>query len=119
MARSIASSVAVVNTSVLEGMPNVFLEAWSNGKPVLTLQFDPDGVVGRNGLGISAQGSWDRFVEGARELWAGRNGEQDAKRLREYVEQTHSPEAVGAQWEEVIGSARRRTALDDPAPVED
>jgi glycosyltransferase involved in cell wall biosynthesis len=105
LARVIASSVAVVNTSVLEGMPNVFLEAWSNGTPVLTLQFDPDGVVGRNGLGISAQGSWDRFVEGARELWAARNGERNAKRLREYVEQTHSPEAVAAQWEEVIGSA--------------
>jgi glycosyltransferase involved in cell wall biosynthesis len=111
LAALIESAVAIVNTSAREGMPNAFLEAWAHGIPVLTLQFDPDDVVERERLGISAQGSWDRFVEGARELWEGRDDRDElARRLEVYVGETHSMVAVGAQWSELIrevGGQRR------------
>ena len=49
-------SRAVVLTSRHEGMPNVFLEAWARGVPVLSLHFDPDGKIAKEGLGLCAEG---------------------------------------------------------------
>lgn len=54
LSRLIERSVAVVNTSDFEGMPNVFLEGWARGVPALALTHDPDGVIVREGLGAFA-----------------------------------------------------------------
>ena len=97
-------SAGIVNTATTEGMPNVFLEGWARGIPALTLQFDPDGRIEQRGLGVSARGSWDDFVAGARELWARREDRGGyGTATREYVEATHGPVAVGDAWAHVIG----------------
>lgn len=109
LAHLIARSAAVVNTSTLEGMPNAFLEAWAQGVPVLTLEFDPDKVVAREALGVSAEGSWERFVAGAQQLWESRADRTDfARQARNYVESEHSPEAVAERWGALLEHVGRR-----------
>ena len=100
----LASAIAVVNTSSFEGMPNTFLEAWGQGVPVLSFSFDPDNLIQEKGLGIAADGVWDTFVAGARRLWAERFERSDlSARTRSYIRDVHSPEAVGSQWEALLG----------------
>jgi glycosyltransferase involved in cell wall biosynthesis len=49
-----------VSTSLIEGFPNTFLQAWAHGVPSVSY-FDPDGVVARCGLG-SCVDSLDALV---------------------------------------------------------
>jgi glycosyltransferase involved in cell wall biosynthesis len=99
-----STAVAMVNTADFEGMSNVLLEAWSAGVPALVLAHDPDGVIERERLGSFADGSQERLVELAEELWRGRGDQAElAARCRDYVRRQHDIDAVVDRWEEVLG----------------
>jgi glycosyltransferase involved in cell wall biosynthesis len=96
-------SIAVVSTSRFEGMPNVFLESWARGIPVLTLDFDPDRLVASEGLGIAAAGDFDRFVDAAGSLWSDPELRADlGENARAYVRRVHEPEAVAGRWADLL-----------------
>jgi len=59
----IQNSKALISTSPMEGFPNVFIEAWVYGIPVLSLYFDPGNVIRDKQLGTIANGNIDLLLE--------------------------------------------------------
>jgi glycosyltransferase involved in cell wall biosynthesis len=108
----ISRAVALVSTSEAEGMPNVFLEAWARGVPVLSLEYDPDDKIESLGLGVVAGNSEERLSEAASALWGdSKLGSEMGESGRGYVLNEHSPTAVVDRWAEVL----RGLLPDDPA----
>lgn len=93
-----AKASILVNTSIIEGFPNTFLEAWAAHTPVVTLNADPDEIICRYRLGFHSK-DFDRMVEDVQTLLKnqglrdemGRNG-------RRYVEQEHNAEKIVGQY---------------------
>ena len=101
-------AVALVSTSSLEGFPNVFLEAWGRGVPTISLHVDPDGVIANHGLGAVAGGSPDELVRITRRYVDDPSAADAAGDLAyRYVQETHSPEVVGAAWVDLVARLLR------------
>ena len=86
-----------VNTSVSEGFPNSFLQAWIRGTPVVSF-FDPDGLIQHQGLGAAARSLEDMATilvrhAGDDALWS-----QASQRCRDYMKDTHHEETVLAPY---------------------
>ena len=113
-------AVASVNTAEFEGMPNVLLEAWTRGVPALVLSHDPGGVVGTYRIGAYANGSQDRLVALAREMWATRTDTSHRDRLgrlcQAYIAANHAPNSVLRQWAETL-RVPARLATHQAAPA--
>jgi glycosyltransferase involved in cell wall biosynthesis len=96
-------AVAVVSTSEYEGFSNVFLEGWSRGVPALSLRVDPDGVIGRLGLGEVAGGSVEMLAAAVRRFAEhSAHGERAGDAGYRYVAERHAPEVVGRQWADLV-----------------
>jgi glycosyltransferase involved in cell wall biosynthesis len=94
----IASAKALVCTSPVEGFPNVFLEAWAVGTPVISLNVDPGGVIERHNLGYACGGDFNRFLE----IVKAGVGSFDGDALIRYVRQYHSFDDAAAKFERIV-----------------
>jgi glycosyltransferase involved in cell wall biosynthesis len=97
----IRSTPLLVCTSSYEGFPNIFLEAWSFGVPVVTTM-DPDGIIANESLGAVATDREELIrginrLLGSREVW-----QQASKRCRQRYLEHHSVDAFMHRFEQVL-----------------
>lgn len=78
----IANSKALISTSPMEGFPNIFLEAWAFGIPVLSLNVDPAGVIEREKLGVAANGDLNKLLKAMSSLHC---TPESVKNIKAYV----------------------------------
>lgn len=108
MDRYYARAAIVINTSPIEGFPNVLLEGWARARPAVTGGVDPDEVICRHELGVHAKGT--REMAGALEALMGDAGRRArlGRNARRYVEAHHAVGPVVDRFEEVLRAAAKR-----------
>lgn len=85
--KEIAMSKALISTSLWEGFPNVFIEAWACGIPVLSLEVDPGLVIEKEDLGVDAHGDLNKIIY-AMDTYEFCN--EFAGRAKHYIEEHHA-----------------------------
>lgn len=84
--QEIQNSKALVSTSPMEGFPNVFIEAWNYGLPVLSLHFDPGETIKKENLGSISNGSIEELANTINNF---RIPSDFSERAKTYVQKKH------------------------------
>ena len=79
----------LVNTSMFEGFPHAFIQAWMHYVSVVSLNADPDELICKNKMGFHSK-TFDRLVEDVKILLKGEQlREEMGRNARQYVEKEH------------------------------
>jgi len=96
-----------VNTSIIEGFPNTFIQAWSHGAPVVSFH-DPDGIIARHGLGHAATSATDMAAAVGTLLGNDAAWHSASDRCRAHVRTRYDPDSTLAIYEAHVDQALER-----------
>lgn len=85
----LSESHIFVNTSLYEGFPNTYIQAWMREVPVVALNVDPDNVIKINNLGFHSN-NFETMVKNVEELIKNTSlREEMSKNAKEYAFKKH------------------------------
>lgn len=96
----LAKARILLNTSRWEGLSNTFLEAFSTGTPVVcTSRVDPDGLIARNQLGLTAEHD-DQLMDKVATVLSMDDAAYAAmsSRCQQYVQSKHNPTGLAKEY---------------------
>ncbi|EMR73001.1 glycosyltransferase [Thermoplasmatales archaeon SCGC AB-539-N05] len=97
-------SSILINTSIKEGFPNTYLEAWGNYLPVVTLDFDPDEIICNHKLGLHSK-TFEQMMEDIKTLLKDDKLRKEMGiNSRRYVEKEHNVKKIVNGYEYLIKS---------------
>lgn len=105
VASKLNASKILLNTSIFEGFPNTFLEAWYSKVPVISLNVDPNNLLSTFGLGYCSNGNMNILCNTISSLL--KNEEKRnmiGKIARKYVLENHNQKSIVKIFESIYSS---------------
>lgn len=100
-------SSLLVNTSMFEGFPNAFIQAWMHYVPVVSLNADPDELICEKRLGVHSK-TFNQLVEDVKTLLKNKGlRKQMGEKARQYVENEHDITNIIWEYIKVFEHLRR------------
>lgn len=97
----------LVNTSIREGLPNTFIQAWANFVPTISMNVDPDNVIKDNSLGF-VSGDFQTIVSDVNKLLTDELMRKVfARNSRRYVEVVHDIKKVAENYITIFNGLMR------------
>lgn len=98
----IANAYALISTSHYEGFSNTFLEAFSAGTPVISLNSDPNKILKKHELGFVV--NLQNVAHTIKELVSNYDYEACKVRMREYLDSFHNYKTVSKKLIDILKS---------------
>lgn len=102
----LAGSLMHIHTCQPEGFSNVFIQAWLQGRPSVSLGFDPSGYIGKHYIGLDAKDDESMFTQAVfRLLDDDKTREEMGQRAQKFAHETFSVELMVDRVKAVLTEA--------------
>jgi glycosyltransferase involved in cell wall biosynthesis len=98
----IKSSLFLVHTCDPEGFGNIFIQAWLQAKPCVSLYFDPESMIKKNKIGFYS-GSMENMIRDVKKLVENKSlRDQMGQRALKFAQENFAPEKNARKLEEFL-----------------